>query len=211
MPELPRVLVGGFARSGTSFLCNLIEVLGFSAGEERLLKGGAPSNPRGYWEFLPIRKLTWGAIGVNKTVWQHKAETMPNAPLRLEGHRHVPQIRRLARKYNVEVYKDNYLPLVHTMFPKAAKAIIIRRDWQDIHASHMRVRMRPDTQEQFRQAIAKFYRLADMMAIDRECLYVRYEYFRSDFDVATRVVAGFLGVNRYNVKEMRAVWSPNKK
>jgi hypothetical protein len=176
-----------------------------------MLNGGAPSNPRGYWEFLPIRKLTWSAIGVNKTVWQHRAETMPNAPLRLEGHRHVAQIRRLARKYNVEVYKDNYLPLVHTLFPKEAKAIVIRRDWQDIHASHMRVRLRPGTQEQFGQAIDKFYRLAKMMRGYRKCLFIRYEWFRDDFDAATATLADFLEVRKYNVEETRAVWSPNKK
>ena len=57
----PKVLIGGFPRSGTSFLCNLIVEMGFSPGKMENLKPADKDNPNGYWEYLPIRNLTWQA------------------------------------------------------------------------------------------------------------------------------------------------------
>lgn len=211
MSELPKVLCGGFARSGTSFLCNLIDTLGFSPGERGKLKKGEASNPRGYWEFLPIRKLSWKAIGVNHTLWQHRVHTMPDRPPRLENHPNAAKIRKMARKYKVAVYKDNYLPLVYTLFPATSKIVFIKRDYQDIYASTMRIRQHPETLEDYKHAIEKFYKLARLMAKERECLFVNYEQFRDDFDVATRAVADFLGVRQYDARKTRAIWVPNPK
>lgn len=212
MADLPLVLCGGFARSGTSFLCNLIETLGFSPGTQNKLKSGAPSNPRGYWEFLPIRQLTWRAVGVNKTLFQHRTATMPDIPLRLDNHPNVKRVRKLARKYRVEVYKDNYLPFVYTMFPASAKVVIIHRDWQDIYASTLRVTTKhKETAGEYRQAIEKFYKVARKMRNRHKFLSIRYEWFHDDFDSATAALAQFLEVREYSVKDTRAVWSPNKR
>lgn len=210
MSNLPQVLVTGFARSGTSFLTNLIEVMGFSAGKRKLLKPPAASNPRGYWEFMLIRDITWRMVGVSKRIWQHLAHTMPDEPLQLSGHRNADKIRRLARRYSVEVYKDSYLPVFYKLFPQDAKYVVIKRDWRAIHASHMKVKNRPGMEGEFRNGIDKYYKLAQMMAREVDCLFVQYEQFQDSFDVATVRLADFLGVEcGRNLGELREVWCPN--
>ena len=62
MKKLPEILIAGFPNSGTSFLCNLIVVLGKSPGSWRNLKGADWHNRWGYFEHLKMREIVWGIL-----------------------------------------------------------------------------------------------------------------------------------------------------
>lgn len=204
---LPRVLVGGFARSGTSAVTMLVTMLGFHAGKH--LKGPAASNPRGFWECLPIRRIAWETAGVNRVRWQHRPETMPDSPLPLRDHPARQQIAKTACECGTEVYKDTYLPMLYQLFPLEARYIVVERDWRAVYASAMAVKPRDIPPEQYRAAVARYKDLARQMARDVETLFVRYEAFTEDFDAEAARLAAFLNKPLDCLGEMRAAWYPN--
>jgi len=205
---MPEVLVGGFARSGTSAVTMLITMMGIPAGKH--LKPGEASNPRGYWECMPIRKAAWEAAGVHHPYWQHIPDTMPPAPLALRGSPKRACIAHLAHRYNAHVYKDSYLPLLYQLFPANAKYVVVRRGWRAVYDSAMATKARDIPPLQYRQAVAHYERLAKQMAQDVETLFVDYETFNADFDAEVGRLAAFLDKPLDRLEEMRREWYPNE-
>jgi len=205
--SLPLVLVGGFARSGTSAVTMLVTMLGYRAGKN--LKDPAASNPRGFWECMPIRNVTWAAADVNQPYIQNRRETMPGRPLPLRAHPARERVARLAQRYHAEVYKDNYLPLLYQLFDPDARYVIVLREWRAVYDSAMATKARDIAPEQYRDAVAHYEDLARQMAKDVDTLFMRYEAFGDDFDAEAARLAAFLDRPLDRLDEMRAAWYPN--
>lgn len=199
--NLPKVLVTGFANSGTSFLCQLIVEMGFSPGDPTDLKAGDVHNPYGYWEYLPLRYEIHDFI-------DFRAQFHPflnSVPVRAapESEQLISQVQLLAEVNNIEVYKDSWLPAFYWAFPATSRYVIIRREWWEVYRSGgYQV-----VASKFFQTFLDYWMMVDKMCKNVPCLYVQYERFGENFDREAKRIAQFLGIS-CDVAKLRWVWRP---
>ena len=185
MKSLPEILITGFPNSGTSFLCNLIVVLGKSAGSSQNLKKGDKHNRWGYFEHSKLGEVRWRAMQKILFVpW--KKGFLPHRPYSFSPEklkRFSQQIREISQKDKIEVYKDNTLPLTFKIFPKKAKYIAIKRDPEKCQVSpakggHSVISC---SFNDFFVYYQKYDNLVKQMAREVDCIEVNYEDFFDNF------------------------------
>jgi len=192
--SLPKVIVGGFPNSGTSFLCHLIHEMGLSAGPPEFLKRADEHNRWGYWECLPLRLLVWGQLPAGFRV--EYPENVPLFPLR-----GISAVRELvfgfAETHGIEVYKDNMLPIVYRLFPAGAKYVLITRPARDCYESPVRGGVAPYSvsYDDFETAVCRYWHLsARWLELERQALRIAYTDFKINFRLSVAKVADFIGV-----------------
>lgn len=199
--NLPYVLVGGFPGTGTSLLAHLVVEMGFNAGPAKNLKGSDEINRWGYWEYLPIRDMAWSAIRKrgerSRTSFR---EYVTRGFLEYADPRMVDwgdeyssgcrmMIRQRAVLDDVEMYKDNALPLIWPLFSKHAKYVLTTRKPESCyHRAAQRV-----SAERWRDAHACYYHLSRQMAAEVPTLFFAYEDFETDLEGQIEMLADFLG------------------
>jgi len=209
--ELPLVLVGGFPRSGTSFLCNLVVEMGFYPGPKRMLRKASQYNPFGFWEHELLRRTLWHASCTPYFDAGQKAELLPDGPIPIEKDVSVvKRIHEIVHRDQVEVYKDGFLPFLYRAFPAASKYIIIRRDSHEIFPAYGR--NKGVSLKEFQQAHAKYCYWVGRMSQNVQTLIVHYQAFRDDFGSEIMHIAGFLGLALAGVdrKRLREVFRPRE-
>ncbi len=126
--SLPKILVTGFANSGTSFMCELVVAMGFSAGSPCNLKGADGHNRYGYWEHMPLRNAVWGRAG------NFDPARIPKQPVnagRWPGAQSI--ILDIADQDKVEVYKDCTGPWTYPLLLGVEKVVLMRRDARTLY------------------------------------------------------------------------------
>jgi len=186
--------------------------MGYSAGDAQKLKKADEHNRFGYWEYIPIRKISWETIPHNfkfgdVLTWPRYQIDRDNDIAR--------RISTIADEDHVEIYKDNLLPLVYKQFDQSAKCIIISRNPDDCYASPLKAGMRgyDVDREYFALAVANyFFWVGFFLCHDMDCLQVEYEQFGYNFKSEVDKIAGFLGVrfegNDY--ESLRHVYHPRE-
>lgn len=160
-----KVVVGGHPNSGTSFLCNLVSEIGYSAGTN--LKGADSHNRYGYWEHLGMRELIWHSMCGPAILKTFPYDSMD------PPHGICERIVSLSDRDNIEVYKEVVLPFVYRAFPEDCKFIIITRDWRIIRDKYYE-----DVDAlMFLDRYTRYHRLAQDMTQSRDVMFVRYEHF----------------------------------
>jgi len=207
MTTLPKVVVGGYPRSGTSFLCRLVVEMGFWPGSYYNLKMPNNNNKFGYWEHLPLRKVVWENCGFKDKIIYCKPRTIPHVPVEFEEYEEVVNtLRTIASDDRVEVYKDNALPLIYKVFPDTHKFIVIERNWEEVHASVLKMertnlRFLDKSRDgcfwgiphaNIETAVGIYYELTRRMAKCVSCLILRYEDFSEDYDTQVYKIADYL-------------------
>lgn len=194
----PEIIVTGFPNTGTSFLCNLVVALGKSPGNTEDLKEGDKHNRYGYFENLEIRKITYKALGCDYfNPWEKGF--LPDRPYSFEPEKlneYSSLITEIAEKDNVEVYKDNTIPLIFRIFPKEAKFINITREPKKAYESpqkggHSRI---PCSFAEFIVYYEKYQDLVKQMSNEVDCIGVRYEDFYDNFDGTLNTIARHIEV-----------------
>lgn len=216
MKPLPEILITGFPNSGTSFLCNLIVALGKSPGSSRDLKKGDSHNRYGYFENLKMREITYKALGHDYFKFWEK-ELIDQHPIFFSPEKLTEYSQKIigtAQKDNIEVYKDNIIPLIFRIFPKESKFINIKRDPKKCYESprkggHSEI---PCSFEEFLDAYNKYQELVKQMAKEVRCFQVNYEDFYDNFDEALTKITEFIGVevNPEKLDALKKVFKPRK-
>jgi hypothetical protein len=192
------ILVTGFPNSGTSFMLEFVkEATGLSPGSEHNLKGADSHNRYGYWEHLPIRNVSWSLMGGGLSV-----RNLPDGPLP-RNEEVAENILCLAERDNVQVYKDNALPIVYRSFPEDVKVITIGRKPQTIYDRYYADRM---GEKAFRKAWCRYWDLNKLMSTERQVLVVFYEWFDYDPKFTMGVVCRYLDAP-YR-EGLRETWRP---
>jgi len=194
------VLVTGFPNSGTSFMLEFVkEATGLSPGSECNLKGADSHNRYGYWEHLPIRNVSWSLIGGGLNVRNLPEEPLPRSE------QVAKDILYLAERDNVQVYKDNALPIVYRSFPEGAKVVWIARHsptiWERYYQDMMSWRV-------FDDIYMRWIYLGETMLKDMDMQTFNYDNFADEFKYQATRVCEFLGVP-YR-EELREIWRPRK-
>ena len=188
---LPKVLIAGFPNSGTSFLCNLVSELGFSAGPAHELKQADDHNRWGYWEHRPIYRFIRSVLDGPT---RFTAEDIPDETYSFPMEPNT-KIALLATRDSVMVYKDCGIPLFYRLFSPDAKIIVIGRNEVDLLASSGLSHLGYDfTRRTLQSAQDKYIHLVSMMSDERDVIGVNYDAFRDDFYEEAQRVCDFLDV-----------------
>lgn len=183
----PKILVAGFANSGTSFMCELVAAMGFSAGSPVNLKRADGHNPHGYWEHLPLRNAIWGRVG---NFDERRIPGQPVNPSRWPAATSI--IQDIAEQDGVEVYKDCTGPWSYPLLPGVEKVVLMRRDLDTLYEKYYKHKRWP-RQEIARVHTAYYDLAAKFMASDLPMLWMFYEDFLGDAEWAVKQVCEFLG------------------
>ena len=179
---LPKILVTGFANSGTSFMCELVASMGFSAGTR--LKGGDEHNPFGYWEHLPIRDMVWGRVG---NFNERRIPDRPVDPSRWPSA--ISMMQDAARQDHVEVYKDCTGPWSYPLLASIERVVVITRDVSTLYERYYT----DWSFAEFSEVHSKYHDLADDMSFEIPTMMIGYEDFSHDIALAIGIVCRFLG------------------
>lgn len=207
MKQLPEILITGFPNSGTSFLCNLLVALGKSPGDPKNLKKGDKHNRWGYFEHLGMREISHRVLpqGYFRPWEQGILPQKPHSfsPEKLKEY--SQKISEIAQRDNVQVYKDNALPLVFRIFPREARYIVIKRDPKKCYQSpqkggHSKISC---SFEEFLGYYQKYYDLVRQMSQELDCLEINYEDFYESFNETLSKIAQFIKV-KVDDKKLRA-------
>ena len=156
-----KVLITGYPGSGTSFLCNLIYELGFSAGSLESLKGSDNHNRYGYYENLVLRKFLWNYFDLNKVkLWRtnqvvNKSKVVED--LLASNKKFTQSLEEIIDREFIEVYKDNKLPIFFEAFPKNVNIIVIERNPIDVFESPQKGGHAPMSVSYAKQMLLKYW------------------------------------------------------
>lgn len=206
--RLPKVLIGGWPGSGTSFLANLIVEMGFSPGSPENLKPADEYNRWGYFEHLIIRELCWEIVNdlrKHGSPREYSAQGYFRAPVVPKEYPNIAKIANIAKMDNVEVYKNMVLPLIYWVFPADSKYIFIERPIKET----FRCRVKRARWKDFKENYLRYQELMREMSEKVNTFVVQYHAFRQDFDAVAQSVADFLEVTP-NIKRLRGIFRPRQ-
>jgi len=211
-----KVLVTGFPYSGTSFICHLISKMGFSPGPSEELSRASNQGDWDRWENKRMKRCLRriSSLGFGKA-WH--IDELVRIRMPKQEDQWGRTLRRYAKENGVEVFKDNYIPLVYRVFlPCNAKCVVTRRDPE--HLYRVRGRFRDRLQEanlkisweDFMRAYNYYYELVGHMAKEIPTLIVGYDDFKQDFDSELSRITRFLGIGlgKLDKNNLRAVFRP---
>ncbi len=202
---MPKILITGFPDSGTSFLCNLVSELGFSAGPTHELKRADDHNRWGYWEYRPIYRFIRSILdGPTRFTAEDIPDETGSFPMEPD-----PAIAVVAIRDSVMVYKDCGIPLFYRLFSPDAKIVVIGRNEVDLLASAGLSYLGYDfTWRALQLAQDKYYDLVSMMSDERDVIGVNYDAFRDDFYKEAQRVCDFLDVPMKN--DLHKIFRPRR-
>jgi hypothetical protein len=132
-----KVIIPCFPRSGTSFLAGLIVRMGFNPGPEKWLKKADELNPFGYYECLPLLKISRGILKKFGGDILKNIPDLPNGWIN-ELETEKRQILDIVYSGKVEIFKDAPMLIIadlyDELFPRA-KWIVIHRDVRETFKS----------------------------------------------------------------------------
>jgi len=188
--------------SGTSFMTELVvRVTGLSPGPARDLKRADSHNPRGYWEYLPLRSYIWRHTGGN-----FRERDVPSSPGSCSAVR-AKEIAAMASAANVQVFKCFKFPWVYPWFGKPRQAILTRRAPGTVYKRHYKYQ--GWTLNEYRAVHAQYHDLAAKYLDEAwDVLWVHYEDFFADTQGAIKRVCSFL--ERPYHKRLLRVFRPRR-
>lgn len=193
---LPKIIVTGFANSGTSFMTELVSRMGFSPGSMHFLKRKDRHNRYGYWEHVPMRRLEWQRDSFDE-------RQIPSCPVEPDD-RIFNDIARLANTDGIEAYKATTLPWTYPWFG-AKRAVLIRRSANVLYERYYR--RAGWSMGEFRSAHTRYHDLAaKYLDATWNVLWVEYESFFDNTRAATTAICEFL--DRPFTPGLLRVWRP---
>jgi len=210
-----KVLVGGYPNSGTSFLCNLISEIGLNTGFKKDLKQADSHNRYGYFENIKIRNETWKILEEKRfTPWAD--DFLSKNPLKIEKNQVseiMTNIDNIIQKDNVQLYKDNAVPLIYKLFKTNVRIIIIERFPRNIYDSPRKAKRdkMPVPYDKFLESYERYKILAQKMSEEREVLFVQYEAFAHNFDREVIRMLKFLDIHSSKkVEQLQSLYKPRE-
>ena len=203
-----KVIVTGPPRSGTSFLTGLISRMGFSPGPEDWLKKGDEHNKYGYFECMPLWKISFVMLK-NLGGSFHKLPAC-NPGWTAYFNAEKKKITRLVKSGGIELYKDNQLlilsELYHELFPDA-KWVFINRDIKETYKSRFGEAISFDQWELITKERLNRWHSSPP---SEKALYLNYQDFKDDKFNTINDLQSFLGIelNQYQLKSCLNFFKP---
>jgi len=203
-----KVIVTGPPRSGTSFLTGLITQMGFSPGPADWLKKGDEHNKYGYFECMPLWKISFGVLK-NLGGSFHKLPAC-NPDWTAQFNAEKKKIAKLVKSGGIEVYKDNQLlilsELYHELFPEA-KWVFINRDIKETYKSRFGESM---SFKQWKSITKERMSRWHNSLPSKKALYLNYQDFKDDKVNTINDLQSFLGIelNQDQIASCLAFFKP---
>lgn len=192
-PKPLKVIVTGSPRSGTSFVAGLVHRMGFSLGPKKWLKKGDEHNPYGYFECLPLKKIS------NKILEELGGDFHHNLPSLESGWTEAfeskkSEITRIIEAGGIELYKGNRLlvlaDLYDELFPEA-KWIFTQRSIKETYRSRFGEEL---SFGEWERITNERLRKWESCRPAKQALYVDYQDFKSDAKKTVSKIQAFLEI-----------------
>jgi hypothetical protein len=188
-----KVIIPCFPRSGSSFLAGLIVRMGFNPGPEKWLKKSDELNPFGYYECIPLLKISRGIL---KKFGGDILKNIPNLPNgwldELETEK--KQILDIVCSGKVEIFKDASMLIIadlyNELFPRV-KWIAIHREVKETFKSRFGV---PLTYEEWEKITGTRLRKWQQTKPFSRALNLDYKDFFLDCRGTIEKISTFLGI-----------------
>lgn len=215
MKIYPEIFVTGFPNSGTSFLCNLITVLGKSPGKQNDLKQCDQLNRYGYYENLALRNISHELLLTPKfDPFIDKTYDKNNYLFNEKSTEILNRFNKLAQEDSIEVFKDNALPYIHQYYSPEAKYICIIRDYKSCYNSRIKANVKPHpvTINEFKNFYKKYHELVDKMSKEKNCLLIHYKDFKDNYESLVKELCSFLEVEVTEelMRKAKGIYKPRK-
>lgn len=188
-----KVIIPAFPRSGTSFLAGLLVRMGFNPGPEDWLKTSDTNNPFGYYECMPLFKISRKILETFGGDFFKNIPDLPNGwKDKLETERQ--QISDIVYSGNVEIFKDGPMLIIadlyHELFPES-NWIVIRRDINETFKSRFGS---PLTFAEWEKITETRWRKWQQTRPFSKALHLDYKDFFVDFPGAIEKISSFLAI-----------------
>jgi hypothetical protein len=205
-----KVIVTGNARSGTSFLTNLIHVItNYNCGNG--MRGGNIHNKFGYWEHIKLNNVT-NQIMSTIPLKYHPSKSVDTIDFTQNKFKHYKNIiKSIVKNENIELYKDNKLLFTHTiyeeLFPKA-KWVYIKRNVEDSYDSAFGFKkgIGGFTLSDYSDIVKRRLDYWNVSDLSKNCLTLNYEDFNNNIDETIIKLVNYLGVVDYDLEKLKKVY-----
>lgn len=192
-PRPLKVIVVGSPRAGTSFVTGMVQRMGFHLGPEQWLRPADTHNRHGYFECLPLTRLSLHILQKLGGDFHHLPRFEPGWQTSLE--REKEMIASLVESGGIELLKDNHLlvlaDLYADLFPQA-RWIYVLRDVQETYRSRFGEHMSLD---EWRTLSARRLALWHASRPASRALHLDYAEFKQDLASAIERVSTFLEID----------------
>ncbi len=198
-----KVIVTGNARSGSSFVTNLIHVLtGYQCGDTRQ---GDQHNKFGYWENVELNNL-------NRSILQQLGLSYVNSKPTTEyvdySHKRFDEMKEHIRKVSegIELYKDNVLMIMPELYQQIfpdAKWIYTHRNIKSSYKSRFGG---PLEENQYNLIVENRLNTWNDFEISKTAKHVEYERFDNDLEAAIQDIADYLEVKDFDMEEAKSTY-----
>ena len=200
-----KVIITGNARSGTSFLTNLVhKMTNYKCGSN--LRSGNVHNKFGYWEHIDLNNITNKALksaGISYVTY-NSVPKINFSDKKFDVFR--KKIKNIVDKEKIELYKDNKLILAPNLYTKLypeAKWIYIQRNMEDSFKSKFGKKMSFD---EYNKMVKNRLDCWESKKISKECLTINYEDFEKDIETVITKIADYLNVTNHDLNELKKVY-----
>ena len=200
-----KVIITGNARSGTSFLTNLVhKMTNYNCGEN--IRAADEDNKWGYWEHVILNTVTTKCLGDEGVsyVSEKPIKKIDFSLPEFDIFRKI--IDKTVNKEKIELYKDNKLILAPELYTKLypeAKWIYIQRNLKDGFKSRFGQEI---TFEEYSNMVKNRLDCWNEKEKPKNCLVVNYEDFDTDIDNVIKTIAEYLGISDYDINSVRDVY-----
>lgn len=204
-----KVIVTGNARSGTSFLTNLVhKMTNYKCGDN--IKGKDSNNKWGYWEHIGLNKITTQclrSVGISYVTKKPVKKIDFSSP-KFDSFR--KKINTITNNQKIELYKDNKLILAPELYTKLypeAKWIYIQRNLKDSFKSKFGEKM---TFEEYSNMVKNRLDCWESKEKPKNCLVVNYEDFDNNIEGTIKKIINYLDVIDYDIEKLKKVYRKKK-
>lgn len=187
-----KVIITGSPRSGTSFLAGLVCRMGFHPGPEKWLKNPDEHNPHGYFECMPLMKISMKILEKLGGDFHRLPSFGPACRGHCEDEKR--DIARIVEAGGIEMYKGNRLmvlaDLYDELFPEA-KWIFVQRTVEETYRSRFGDKMPFEEWKTISDSRLRRWQASKPSA---RALTVDYADFGSDLARCVGEIERFLGV-----------------
>jgi hypothetical protein len=189
-----KVIVPAFPRSGTSFLAGLIARMGLNPGPEHWLKKGDRHNRWGYYECLPLFKISRKILAkLDGDFFFNIPELPKNWSNQFEKEKQ--QILDIVNTGEIELFKDGPMLIIADLYDELfpdAKWIVINREPKATYRSRFGKRI---SYEEWKEITGKRQRAWQKTRPFSRALNLHYLDFFTDLAGTIEKLASFLGAN----------------
>lgn len=204
-----KIIVTGLPRSGTSFLTSLVHHMGFSVGNGQKLKPADKYNKTGYFEYLPLMKISdqiFNRLGNDFFTQLPELDNGWTRPFESEKQ----SILQCVQEDHIELYKDNKLvilaDLYDELFPNA-KWIFIERCIEETYRSRFG---QPLSIKQWEKITENRLTCWNKTKPSKKALYVKYSNFSNNFEHQVDEIAKFTGIINPQVTILKNLFKPGR-